>query len=214
MNKLWSWLKALWNWLSELRHFWLAFAVTGIAFFISLKPGTAEPVIRLSGLVLQLLGVGTVAWGISETRALFGRPSLFAVAKNWLCRFPPFHSRVVSGTVNITLGGDTMSGRGYGMDNAGPNATPEARIEVLEKNILRVNERIDQTQREMDAEFRNTGAALKREEQARAAEDQAIHHKLEISETGGIHVTAMGVLWLLVGITLSTASSEIAKWLQ
>ena len=182
--------------------------------FISLRPGTAECTIRLSGLALQILGIGTVAWGISETRALFGHPSLFAVAKSWLRSFPPFHSRVVSGTANITLGGATMSGRGYGMDNAGPNATPEARIEVLEKNIRRINERIDQTQREMDTEFRNAGAALKREEQARATEDQAIRHKLETSETGGIHVTAMGALWLLVGVTLSTASPEIAKWLQ
>jgi hypothetical protein len=59
-----------------------------------------------------------------------------------------------------------------------------------------------------------TGAALKREEQARAAEDQVIRHKLETTETGGIHVTAMGALWLFVGVTLSTASPEIAKWLQ
>lgn len=214
MSKLYSWLKALWNWLSELRHFWLTIAVTGIALFISLRPGTEEPVIRFSGLALQILGIGTVAWGISETRALFGRPSLFAVAKSWLLRFPPFHSGVVSGTANIDLGGLTMSGRGYSMDNAGPNATPEARIEVLEKNIGRVNERIDQTQREMDTEFRNADAALKQEEQARDAEDQAIRHKLETSETGGIHVTAMGALWLLVGVTLSTASLEIAKWLR
>lgn len=214
MRKLWSWLKALWNWLSELQHFWLAIAVTGIALFISLRPGTGEPIIRLSGLALQVLGIGTVAWGISETRALFGHPSLFAVAKNWLGRFPPFHSRIVSGTANMTLGNATMSGRGYGMDNAGPNATPEARIEVLEKNIRRINERIDQTHQEMDTKFRNADAALKREEQARAVEDLAIRHKLETTETGGIHVTAMGALWLFVGVTLSTASPEIAKWLQ
>ena len=74
MNKLWVWLRALWNWLSELKHFWLAVAVTGIALLISLRPGTAECTIRLSGLALQILGIGTVAWGISETRALFGRP--------------------------------------------------------------------------------------------------------------------------------------------
>ena len=55
---------------------------------------------------------------------------------------------------------------------------------------------------------------MKREEQARAAEDQVIRHKLETTETGGIHVTAMGALWLFVGVTLSTASPEIAKWLQ
>ena len=182
--------------------------------FVSLRPGTTEPIIRLSGLALEILGVGTVAWGISETRALFGRPSFFALSKSWLRRFPPFHSRVVSGTANITLGGATMSGRGYGMDNAGPNATPEARIEVLEKNIRRINERIDQTQQEMDTKFWNAEAALKREEQARAVEDQAIRHKLETTETGGIHVTAMGALWLFVGVTLSTASPEIARWLQ
>ena len=214
MSKLWSWLKALWNWLSDLNHFWLAIAVTGIALFISLRPGTEEPIIRLSGLALQILSIGTVAWGISETRALFGRPSLFAVAKSWLRHFPSFHSRVVTGTVHITLEGDTLRARGYGMDNAGPNATPEARIEVIEKNIRRINERIDQTQQEIDIKFRNADTALKREEQGRIVEDQAIHHKLEATETGGIHVTAMGALWLFVGVTLSTASPEIAKWLQ
>ena len=214
MNKFWTWLKAVWSWLSELKHFWLAVAITGIALLISLRPGTAESTIRLCGLVLQILGIGTVAWGISETRALFGRVSLFAVGTSWLRRFPPFQPRGVSASANLTLGADTMRARGHGTERADPNATPEARLDVLEKNILRIHERIDHALREMDTEFRNLGADLEREEQARAAEDQAIRHKLETSETGGIHVTAMGALWLLVGVTLSTASPEIAKWLQ
>jgi hypothetical protein len=69
-------LKAVWLWLVEARHAWLAGAVICAALFISFRPHTTESVIRLTGLILQLLGIGTVIWGISETRALFGHASL------------------------------------------------------------------------------------------------------------------------------------------
>lgn len=61
--------KAIWPWLAEARYVWLSTAVICVALIISLRPHTTEPVIRLTGLLLQLLGIGSVIWGISETRA-------------------------------------------------------------------------------------------------------------------------------------------------
>ena len=63
-------IKAVWPWLAEARHAWLPVAIIAVAFVVSLRPHTGEPVIRLTGLSLQLMGIATVNWGISETRAL------------------------------------------------------------------------------------------------------------------------------------------------
>src|SRR3546814_4179733 len=76
------WLRALWFWLTEPRHFWLATFVVALALVFALRRGTTEPEIRISGLLLQILGIGTVAWGIRETRALFGRPTLVAESRD------------------------------------------------------------------------------------------------------------------------------------
>src|SRR5206468_10208665 len=96
-------LRAVWPWLVEARHAWLAAAVICVALVISLRPHTTEPVIRLTGLVLQLLGICTVIWGISETRALFGHASLRSKARAWLGRFPVFRRDIVVGADGIAL---------------------------------------------------------------------------------------------------------------
>lgn len=104
--------------------------------------------------------------------------------------------------------------RGRASHSPGPNATLDARVEALEKNIVGVNERLDQTQREMDDQFRKAEAAVRQAEEILAAEDRVIREKLEATGTGGVHISAIGALWLFVGVTLSTASPEISRWLQ
>lgn len=214
MTNLLSWLRALRYWLAELRYFWIAVAVTVIALVVALRPGTSEPIIRLAGLVLQMLGIGTIGWGIGETRALFGHPSFVAICRAWLNRFPSCRPRTISASINITLPAPTMNARGYGMDSAGTNLTVEARIDVLEKNLRRTNDRVDQAQRETDEEFRKMSSSVKDEEQMRSTADTTIREKLEATGTGGVHITATGALWLLVGVVLSTASPEISRWLH
>ncbi len=55
---------------------------------------------------------------------------------------------------------------------------------------------------------------MKREEQVRQAEDNAIRMKLEATGTGGVHISAIGASWLFAGIILSTAATEIASLLK
>jgi len=209
-----SQIKQLWLWLVEARFAWLALGVIAAALIVALRPHTPEPVIRLTGLVLQLLGIGTLIWGISETRALFGHPSFAAKTKSWLERFPLRRRNIVIGIAATCLGADTFKARGYGTEGPGPNPTIETRLDALERNISRIHERITGTQEEMDEEFRKTAEALKNEEQTRRAEDNAIHEKLEATGTGGVHISAIGASWLFVGVVLSTASVELAGYLK
>jgi hypothetical protein len=45
----------------------------------------------------------------------------------------------------------------------------------------------------------------------RKKEDEETRRKLELSQTGGLSISAMGLVWLLWGVILSTVSTEIAK---
>jgi hypothetical protein len=212
-KRLSLWLRALWLWLAEPRHFWLTVLVVVLAILFVLWRRT-EPAIRITGLILQVFGIGTVIWGIHKTRALFGRPSILALSRKWLRRFPVYGGRIVTGKSSITLPGLTWHARGYVSANAGPDATIEARVEALEKNVKYINERIDHTQTEMDQKARTQAEALTQEKQTRDKEDQEIRAKLETTETGGLNISGMGASWLFVGVILSTAAPELAKWLN
>ncbi|MGD0233387.1 MAG: hypothetical protein ABSC55_02500 [Syntrophorhabdales bacterium] len=207
-------LKTLWPWLVEARYAWLSLAVISLALVVSLRPHTTEPVIRLTGLALQLVGIGTVMWGISETRALFGHPSFASKARAWLVRFPLLRRNVVLTVGSLTTSAALGKARLYGTQGPGVNPTIESRLDALEKNVTSIHERISQTQKEMDEEFEKTTGALMREEQLRQAEDNAIREKLEATGTGGVHISAIGASWLFVGVILSTAAPEIAALLK
>ena len=206
MNTFWLWLRDMRLWLRafgrwlvlDASRFWLAIVVVGGALLISLQPGTSESFIRLSGMVLQLLGLGTVAWGIAVTRALFGTDSLLTAARKWVNRVPRLRrGHAVSMTAHFPLDFDTAHGRGYSTDNAPAGAPIEARVEVLEKNLRRVNERLNQTQKEMDDELHKVKVSLTQETATRIVEDDSTRRTLEISETGGIYIMATGAFGCL-----------------
>ena len=207
-------VKQLWPWLVEARFAWLALVVIASALIVALRPHAPEPVIRLTGLALQLLGIGTVIWGISETRALFGHPYFAAKTKSWLERFPLRRKNIVLAAGAASLAAATCKARGYVTQGPGPNPTIETRLDALERNVSLIHERISGTEKEMDEEFRKTAEVLKKEEQGRQAEDNVIREKLEATGTGGVHISAIGASWLFVGVVLSTASVEIAGFLK
>ncbi|MBC8472402.1 MAG: hypothetical protein H8D56_23310 [Planctomycetes bacterium] len=207
-------LKNLWPWLAEAHYAWLSSGVILAALIISLRPNTPEPVIRLTGLVLQVLGIATVIWGISETRAFFGHPSFAAKTKSWLTRFPLLRRNIVIAAGAASHALLTAKARAQSTHNPGTNPTIEARIDSLDRNIVLIHERITGAEKEMDEEFQKISNALKSEEHARQSEDNEIHKKLEATGTGGVHISAIGASWLFVGVILSTAAVEIAELLK
>jgi hypothetical protein len=201
---LWPWLKRLAHWIAKARLFWLAIGVVVAAGLVALRPGTTEPLVRWTGLFLQLLGIATVILGIEQTRRLFNHPSLLSIAKAWFREFPPFKRKIVMGAAAGALGIAGMKARGYVTSNPPPNASIEERVSSLERNVGHLNKRIDDTFQELDKAESEQTASLEREKQERVAEDAKIASKLETSGTGGLHISAIGALWLLIGVTLGT----------
>ncbi len=207
-------IKAIGPWLHEARHAFMCAAVIIVSLYIALRPHTGEPTIRLTGLALQILGILTVAWGISETRALFGHPSLASKVKGWIGRFPLLKRETrleINGTFSAV--GD-LEATAYHYVKVGDNPTVESLRDALEKNVIMIHESICQVQTNTRTELRKAAQALKHEEESRRIEEKAIRDMLEATGTGGFHISAIGAAWLFFGAILGTASAEIAALLR
>jgi hypothetical protein len=212
--RLQSWLKAVLRWLVEPRLFWVAVSVVAFAGLLVLRPGVRELEVRVIGLTLEWLGIGTVAYGIRETRKLFGHPSARQLARAWMLRFPRWRRRVVVGAGAGSIGISGASAQMYVWSNVDPAAPLQEQLNAVARNTERLNERLNQLQSEVDKDLLKHSEALQREQESRARADSDLQLRLEAAETGGLHITFMGVVWLFVGVTLSTLSSEIVQLLS
>jgi len=210
LAKATAWLRAFVRWLAEPHLLWWTLLGVMLALAISLRPGANEFQIRASGLVLQWLGIGTVALGVRRTRRQFGLPSLKTLFHNWLARFPSWPRNVVLDVQGVSIGVSAGHARLEVWSNVDPSAPLEQQVAALAKNVQRVKESLDTIRGETDTKLREHSEALRREEQARTKSDDHFRKQLEAAHTGGIYITFAGVIWLLVGVFLATVAPEIA----
>lgn len=211
MTNLIRWLRAVSTWLSEARYAWLALSAVAVTAFAICAAGNTEQAIRLGGMALQLLGVGTVAWGISETRASFGHTPLLVVALSWLRHFPHCGPRVVTASSNVTMA--PMTGCAYGSVSpaASSDQSIEGRLASLEQQQADLRTTISNLHVALDQEIRKTANQIAEESKIRDMAITGVRKRLETTATGGIHITAVGAVWLFVGVILGSASPELAS---
>jgi hypothetical protein len=203
-------IKAVGPWLAEGKYVWLATLSNLLAVVLAIQFGASERAFRITGLVLQVSGILTIIWGISETRALFGHASVAAKIKAWLQRFPLGRRRIVMAATGSALAATMAGGRLGVTHTAGANPTLDARVEALEKNVASMRSEIAAVQTELDDESRKIKEEIRSEAQTREANDKQLKERIEASATGGIYISAIGASWLFVGVVLSTAAPELA----
>ena len=207
-------LLALGPWLAEAKYVWIALAVSLASMIVCLRPGTTEPVIRLTGLLLQLLGIATVVWGIAETRAFFGRPSLASKVLDWFKRCPIRGVTVSASVGTVVAHGLAGKLRGYASVSIDPAAPLDVRMTAVERNISLIHERITTVARSIDSDIGTLAERLAEEASNRERSSSELHGRLEGVATGGVHISAIGATWLFVGVILSTAAPEMAALLR
>lgn len=207
--RLIRWLRALIAWLAEPRLFWRTVLMLAFALAFPLLAGMAEWQIRLSGLFLQLLGLGTVAYGLRETRKLFSRPTVAILFREWLARVPRWRGRVVqvAGTARLIV---RASGRGHVWTPMDPAAPAAEQLRALTNNVERLNQRTLEMQSALDAHQRVMAGALHGEQEARSQADSELQARLEAAQAGGLYISLAGLIWLLFGLLMGTLSNDIA----
>ena len=214
MNSLVRDFKNVLAWLWEPRVVYAALLPVAASICAILLFSSSEPSIRLSGLVLQLLGIATVIWGISKTREHFGHSPIVSVLARWLHRFPLIKRHAVLQPEGISMGMTLVGGRLTSIYTPTPNAPFDERLKNIESGLDILQNRIAGAENQLDAQRSELEAKIKVESHTRESADQKVLKSFESSSTGGLHISAIGALWLFVGVTLSTASPEIARLLQ
>jgi hypothetical protein len=137
---------------------------------------------------------------------------LFVGFRAWLSRFPRWHGQVVMAAGAASIGFTGLSARGEVWTNVNPNAPLEDRVRALTSNVDRLHDTLIAVQQDLDARHREQADALTKEEKERARRDQEIMARLESAETGGLALSFVGLVWVFLGIVLSSLSPEIAHW--
>jgi hypothetical protein len=212
VKTLLMWLRALGRWLTEPRLVWLTLLWLLLALAISSRPGVPELHVRASGLLLQLLGLGTVAFGLRETRKLFGRPAAVRLFREWLLRFPPWHRDVTVAAGSFAVKATVGVARTSVWSRIDPTAPLTEQMVALTRNVEELNRRVAQVEHDSDWNLRVQMDVLHQEQEARVLDDSQLRARLEEAQTGGLYISFAGLIWLLCGTLLTTLSNEIAQW--
>jgi hypothetical protein len=130
--------------------------------------------------------------------------------RQWISRFPPWKRHLVIAAGAAAMGLSGLTGRAEVWTPPNTQAPLQDQLNALSKNLDRLRDRLGQLEGDLDRYKTEQAEALKHERAAREAGDRDAGHRLEAAQTGGLHVTLVGIAWLVVGLILATLSPEIA----
>jgi len=180
--------------------------VIGNALLFGFYTFRSEVAIRSAGLGLEVLGLFVAISGIIETRAFFGLPSLQALFLRWLSERPRWRRNIVLAAGAGASGLAEASARGYVWTPIRAEDSLERKVEVLIQNVDLLKDDLQSTHKEIDDLSRKHAEALKGEARAREQAATDIKNQLQAALTNGLLVSLIGLVWLLVGMIMSTMS--------
>jgi len=200
------WIIRVFRWLCEAKKVWITlFSIVGVFFFWYISAGKWEVCFRLTGLTLELLGIGTIVCGLNDTLKLFERTHLLDIIPKWIKRFPKFEDKnTITAAVNVTCPMPSISA--FVTSTPPPNTLIEERIARLEESLNSVHSQIFENQEKI----KNLSLALSNERHDRETGDGKSYQKLKEFAVEGLYLEAMGVIWLIFGALFATASTELA----
>lgn len=174
-------------------------------------PDSGEARVRIAGTLLQVAGIGTVALGLKQTRRHFGLPSTLESIWMWLKSWPVSGRRPISGSTNLglkTVGADLN----IRYEQAAPeNETLEQWKVRTESRLRLLNDAVSDLQRSIAEQGRTFEERIQQESQARSEQVAKLDDLLARVHTGGIYISLAGLIWLAVGVVMTSIPSEIAR---
>jgi hypothetical protein len=203
------------HWLFfEPRFVWLCAAVLATAAITTTIFGFTERSIRLTGLALQLAGIVTVAWGILSTRAFFGLPPARNAVLSWWRRRPFRKIHHASGTLSAGYAVVSATGAGYASYKIDPGLPVPEALQIIQKNIELVHQRVSELQAETLERHKNLQSAVNEHTDRIAKVRDELSNQVRTFGTSGLHISAIGAVWLFAGAVMGAASPELQRLLQ
>lgn len=196
---------------------WPVWAGLGSAFLvpwlISHTCASKRDVFLYSGMVFELGGLYLVAMGLSDMRRLFGRPPVKAVVSGWFGRvadaFKPSNTVIVAVAES---GSATAFAEVRATNNTEEEASLEQRLDALELNVKRIQAELDSKVQGLRQKIDTATESIGQESRVRQTGDQEITRKLEEIAVGGIHLEALGLFWVCMGLIETNIPEIISEW--
>ncbi|MEJ2060477.1 MAG: hypothetical protein P8Y64_08320 [Gammaproteobacteria bacterium] len=211
--RLWQWLVEIWRWLVEAKLVFMCILVITASVSLGMGRWHSEFSIRSAGWGLQIIGMIFAARGLLNIRVHFGKPMLSKLLFAWIKRFPKYkRSIVVSPSVAhmMSLG---MTARAEVWHPDDKNMPIAKRVDVINRNleIIRIEQReqaklIDELK---DSHEQYKGVMAERTNKM----EEDIRSDIESLYTSDLITSLVGLVWLTVGITMSTMAPELYTWI-
>ena len=169
--------------------------------------------IRVAGYSLQFIGMIFAIRGLLGIREHFGQPLLRQLVFQWVKRFPRWRRNVVVGlgAGHIAMAG--MKARSEVWTPDDPETSIEGRIEAIIKNLDRLREEQRKHAHSID-ELKDSHEEHKKQvTEEQNSMKKTIRSDLESLHTSDLITSLVGLVWLTVGITMSTLAPELEAWL-
>lgn len=158
------------------------------------------------GFLLQLFGLLVVAVGHSNTRKLFGRPSILTLGKRWLKRL--IGSFRQGDVIILGQGGSSETSAGVGSisiesSQPAPTLSIEERVDLLEQNSLILEGNLLSTRSNLGERIKSLKKQFERDHallRTRLGKDSSLLERLAVS---GLTMETVGLIWLAAGLAIS-----------
>lgn len=201
-----EWVKRGWPlWVS------VALALAGVG--VLLIAPHAQSTVRRIGLGYEVLGVAAVLVELARSMTKHDMKWPHRRLLAYIRDAPPIrrtntHIGIVSESVSLTGIASV-----HGSVDLGPQATVEERLAHAEANIKRMFGRVDNVERQVADEVRERKAADESERQARGATIASLRTSIKDLEVGNLNLSLFGLLWLIIGMVMTTGTEEVCMLL-
>lgn len=207
---------ALARWGGWFRRGWPLWWSVGLALagwlVLQFLPTTDDNVRRV-GMAYETLGMLLVLWEVAAATKKHGLQWPWQrFARYW--RDIPLKPRAVVRGAGLAVEVDLSIGRARGRLGIAPGATLEQRVAHLERMLDGVESALDRLDTRVDAEERNRADADRAEAAVRAQAVAELHEAVKNLEVGSLDFTVFGLLWLFIGMVMTTGTPELCMVLH
>lgn len=213
-------LRQKWRHAGQNKPFWvhaLLVVITLVAAVVAHGPvmfgWAVDFPLRVWGMMLQLIGAYIVWVDLTSTAKDFGAEASHPKTWDWIKGFVRT-PRVILVGANLTGTYSISGGFARGRPAINPQVAVEKRLVILEAYVTAidveldgVNQRMGKQNSELTDEIATQAAGLK---QAIGS----IEKQLKDAFIGNYTIMRMGVIWLFVGIVLSSVAAELTSLIQ
>jgi len=202
--------------MAEAIFLGVAIVVAAAAFgFARWLPYPGETRVSVVGMVLQLLGLGTVVIGLDRDLRQLGRPAVRQQVAAWFQRlllvFAP--SKSVTVEVGGLPSGVVMAGGAHVEQTPAPGASLERRVLLLEGQLTMLKTQVAQNADDCRVRSARLDAQLEREVHQRLQGDRQAVRMIKDLTLGGLRLQLIGLVWLACGIVGTSIPQHVARWL-